>query len=89
MTSSMVSSAMGVSGVAGETGADDERLPGGEGMLSRLSLFEVRTALTAVVLSEAVDVLERRLRRDGLDWGRRSPVGGCNGDSGGRGLEEE
>lgn len=67
---------LGVRGVAGDTGAEDERLPGGEGMLSRLSLLDVRTALTAVVLSEAVEVLDRRLCSDGLDCGLRSPLGG-------------
>lgn len=79
---------LGVRGVAGDTGAEEERLPGGEGMLSRLSLLELRTALAAAVVSEVVDVLERRLRRDGLDCGLRSPLGGCKGDKGRRDVEE-
>jgi hypothetical protein len=70
---------LGVIGVVGDTGVEEARLPGGEGTLSRLSLLDVRTALTAVVLSEAVEVLDRRLRRDGLDCGLRSPRGGCGG----------
>lgn len=80
---------LGVRGVAGETGAEEERLPGGEGMLSRLSLLDVRTALTAVVLNEAVEVLDRRLRRDGLDCGLRSALGGWETVKGRRGTAEE
>lgn len=81
---------LGVKGVAGDTGAEDERLPGGEGMLSRLSLLELRTALAAAaVVREAVDVLERKLRRDGLDCGLRSPAGGAKGDRGRRDMEAE
>lgn len=80
---------LGVRGVAGETGAEEERLPGGEGMLSRLSLLELRTALAVAAVSEVVDDLERRLRRDGLDCGLRSPLGGCKGDKGRRDVEEE
>ena len=80
---------LGVRGVAGETGAEDERLPGGEGMLSKLSLLEVRAALTTVVLSEAVEVLERRLRRDGLDCGLRSALWGWATVKGRRGTAEE
>lgn len=80
---------LGVRGVAGEAGAEDERLPGGEGMLNRLSLLDVRTALTAAVLSEAVEVLDRRLRKDGLDCGLRSPVGGWETVKGRRGTAEE
>jgi hypothetical protein len=80
---------LGVRGVAGDTGAEDERLPGGEGMLSRLSLLDVRAALTTVVLSEVVETLERRLRRDCLDCGLRSPLGGCATVKGRRGTAEE
>jgi hypothetical protein len=90
----MVLSAVGVSGVrgvVGDTGAEEARLPGGEGTLSRLSLLDVRTALAAVVLSEAVEVLDRRFARDGLDCGLRSPLGGCETDTvrGRRGTAEK
>ena len=63
MSSSVMDSPTGVAGVIGvrgdSGGADEERLRVGEGRLSKLS--EVRTALAAVVvLSEAVDVLDRK-----------------------------
>lgn len=73
----------GVIGVAGDKGADDDRLPGGDGMLNRLSLLEVRMALALVVLREVVEVLERSFRSEGLDCGLRR-VGGSKGDNDGR-----
>lgn len=88
---------LGVMGVAGDSGAEEERLPGCEGRLSKLSLLEVRMRLGVVAARETVDLLVRNVYRDGLDCGRRR-VGGlselerCSGEGetcmpGGRGKD--